>query len=176
MKRKTKQEVRKMESYLPTADYELHYQLRVILTKDGPCRFSKLRNDYGISPLDLERQAQAYPAIFYIVETECGTEPEIGLHEGKLPSREDMLMRQQLVALVEQAAEAGVYLSNLHKTTAFTSQNIQRLLSDVEQVEAISANKGRTLYRWKEGSRIQDLPEPADQLPEPIDHGWSYSN
>ncbi len=48
IKRKTKTELRKLRNRLPTADHALHGKLRDILTKEGPCRFAKLRNEYGI--------------------------------------------------------------------------------------------------------------------------------
>ena len=127
--------------------------MRSILEKAGPCRFATLRNEHGIGPLELERQAQAYPTIFYIVETESGTQPAIGLHEGKLPTREDVLVLQQ-------AGQNGVYLASLHKATAFTSQNIQRLLAEVAQIEA-TTRKGKILYRWRgEAAKLSECTQP----------------
>lgn len=106
MKRKTKTELRKLRNRLPTADYALHCRLRDILTKEGPCRFAKLRNEHGIDPIDLERQHQRYPDVFYVVESEQGRFPVMALHENP-PSREDSLMKKQLVILVQKAGATG---------------------------------------------------------------------
>lgn len=174
MKRKTKTQLRKMRDCLPTADYALHCRLRDILAKEGPSRFAKLRNEHGIDPIDLERQHQSYPDVFYVVESEQGRFPVIALHENP-PTREDSLMKKQLVVLVQKAGPTGVYLSSLRYRTTFNSSDIERLLKEVTQIEAKPVSRKGFLYRWigtptktVEESRIQDAQPAADPLPEPV--------
>jgi hypothetical protein len=111
MNAKLKAKLRKMAGSLPTADYQLHYRLREILSAHGPCRFATLRTEHGVSPIDVERQVQTYPEIFYVVINQARGQRTIALHSGELPSRENVHRKKQLIALVRKAAPTGIYLS-----------------------------------------------------------------
>ena len=140
---------------MPASDREEHYKLRALLTTGSPLEYGHLRREFNISPLRLEYQIETYPAVFAAGMSVRGR-PTIRLKEGELESREDLLMRGKLLQLIQHAGGKGIYLHTLYLTTRYPSKEVQRLLSEVPEVEAIELSKakqkgkaGKVLYKWR---------------------------
>lgn len=169
-------EPKKRQPMVGNADAAQHEELRKLLANHQPQTYGALRREHSLSPIFIETQIAKYPEVFE-GPTELSTgKPMIRLKDGKLESREDILMRRVLVKAVKQAGSNGVRLLRLYTNTRISSKDVQRLLEGVSAITLTS--KGRDiLYRWSgeietlgvpEQSGIQESEQPAEPLPEPI--------
>lgn len=124
---------------------DLQQKLREILAH-GPVSLGKLRDPYGYDPVMLLRETIGKFSDTY-VEADCDGHPGLALRENA-PALSDSLGRQKLLEIIGTAGANGIYLSSLHRTSGFSSQHIQELLSELPGVECEVRNF-RPLYRRK---------------------------
>src|SRR5262249_1993938 len=115
-------------------------------------------------------QINNYGEIFEEGENAAGT-PAIRMREGPLPSREDLLAKRQLVKLVKNAGETGVYLRRLYTNTGYESKLVERILGEVPEIECRRKGRREILYKWTgpsatpEHSVIQEVNRRPSRCP-----------